>query len=51
MINPYTLVDPTWRIMGLSKHGYKYLKWEGIISIVTFIITLVTKSNDPDSKP
>ena len=21
------LVDPTWRIMGLSKSGYKYLNW------------------------
>ena len=21
------MIDPTWRIMGLSKYGYKYFKW------------------------
>ena len=35
----------TWRIMGLSKYGYKYLYW--VISIVTLIITLITKSHGP----
>ena len=31
MAHPTALMDPnmflTWRIMGLSKYGYKYLNW------------------------
>ena len=36
--------NPTWRIMGLSKVISTLI---GVISIVTQLITLVTKSHDP----
>ena len=38
--------------MGCSKYGYKYLKWgyKKASSIVTLILTLITKSHDPLSK-
>ena len=36
--------------MGLSKYGYKYLL-TGVVSIVTLIIAVITKSHDPLSRP
>ena len=45
-----TISEPELEIMGLSKYGYKYLKWiisNNKLSIVTLIITLLTKSHGP----